>query len=203
MDLFHTPPPVWYDPWGYNRPGDFVSTQPSPTYIDPFCFDGQLKFPQRPVTLEGNFKGRAWAVFVDNDPADPNTLVVLTDEDRQRTTFQILPPKSLRITFDANTHTFQQEVRTLGSTSKLVVGPPAIGINPARTLNTAWCVVNSDSTTARLRKLVGTPWDKFVEANKAKYGPTGSGKTWQIQVCPLPDAALPEVVLDGYALSVS
>ena len=52
MDLFHSTPPAWYDPWGYNRPGDFVSTQPSPTYLDPFCFDGQLKFPQRPLWAE-------------------------------------------------------------------------------------------------------------------------------------------------------
>ncbi|HEX5876615.1 MAG TPA: hypothetical protein VFY60_18355, partial [Pyrinomonadaceae bacterium] len=207
MELFHSPPPAWYDPWGYNRPGDFVTDQPSPTYLDPFCFDGQLKLPQRPVTLDGSFKGRSWAVFVDKDPAEPNTLIVLTDEERQRTTFQLLPPKPLRLTFDAGNHTFQQEVTTLGSNSKLVIGPPAVGFNLARTIQTAWCVVSPDSVSARLRRLVtydsktsGVPWDKFVEANKARYGPSGAGKTWKIEICPLPDAALPEVVLDGYVL---
>ena len=154
--------------------------------------------------------GRTWSVFVEKDPAEPNTLVVLTDEERQRTTLQLFPPKPLRLTFDASSHTFQQEVTTLGTTSKLVVGPPAVGFNLARTIQTAWCVVSSDSVSARLRRLVtydsrtnSVPWDKFVEANKAKYGPTSTGKTWQIDICPLPDAALPEVVLDGYALSTS
>ncbi|HEX5876370.1 MAG TPA: hypothetical protein VFY60_17100 [Pyrinomonadaceae bacterium] len=235
MDLFHSPPPAWYDPWGYNRPGEFVSTQPSPTYIDPFCFDGQLKFPQRTVTLDGNFKGRSWATFTDNDPAsllanvpsnkdgefaqepveleagpDPNTLVVSTDEEQQRTTFQILSPKRQRLIFDANTHKFETETTPMGSIGDLVVGPPTVFLNPAKTFPTAWCVMNINSRSARLRNLVtfdtdrsGVPWDLFIAANKPKYGPTGGGKTWQIDLCPLPDDSLPQVVLDGYGLPAS
>jgi hypothetical protein len=67
--LFHKAPPQWYDPWGYNRPGDFLPTQPAATYFDPFCFNGNLRFPQRPVALESGFKGRQWAVFTDTDEA--------------------------------------------------------------------------------------------------------------------------------------
>ncbi|HVF22428.1 MAG TPA: hypothetical protein VM941_05105, partial [Pyrinomonadaceae bacterium] len=67
-NLFHSTPPLWYDPWGYNRPGDFISEQPSPTYLDPVCFNGQLQVPQRRVNFDAPFKGRRWAVFTDNDP---------------------------------------------------------------------------------------------------------------------------------------
>lgn len=233
MDLFHSPPPPWYDPWGYNRPGDFVSDQPSPTNLDPFCFEGQLKFPQRPVKYDDSFKGRSWAVFAENDPAsllanapskkdgkpveeplkleagpDPNTLVVLTDEEQHRSTLQLAPPKFQRITFDANNHKFQPEATTLGTINQLIVGPPTVFLNPARTFPTAWCVMNTDSPTVRLRRLVTpadgvVPWDKFVDENKSAYGPRGGGKTWQIDICPLPEAALSQVVLDGYGLPAS
>jgi hypothetical protein len=234
-DLFHSPPPPWYDPWGYNRPGDFVTSQPSPTYLDPFCFDGHLKLPHRPVKFDDSFKGRAWAVFAENDPAsllanaptkkdgepeeepvmieagpDPDTLIVLTDELQHCSTLQLFPPKSQRVTFDANTHKFQHEATTLGTTNQLIVGPPTVFLNPARTFPTAWCVVNPISPTVRLRKLVtfdsesqGVPWDLFVDENKGTYGPRGGGKTWQIDVCPLPAVALPQVVLDGYGLPAS
>jgi hypothetical protein len=235
MDLFHAPPPVWYDPWGYNRPGDFVSTQPSPTYIDPFCFDGHLKFPQRPVVLEGNVKGRIWATYTDNDPAsmlanvpsdktskletepvaleagpDPNTLVVSTDEEQQRTTFQIIPPKPQRLIFDAKNHQFESETAKMGSITDLVISPPTVFLNPARTFPTAWCVMNTDSPSVRLRQLISSdnkanavPWNQFIEDNKSTYGPTGGGKTWQIDRCPLPDVALPQIVVDGYGLPAS
>ena len=49
------------------KPNDFVSEQPSPTYLDPFCFNGQLRFPQRPVVLETAFKGRRWAALTAQD----------------------------------------------------------------------------------------------------------------------------------------
>ena len=233
MDLFHSPPPAWYDPWGYNRPGDFVTDQPSPTFLDPFCFDGNLKFPHRPVKFDDSFKGRSWAVFAENDPAsllanapskkdaqpepepvvlgagtEPDTFVVLTDEDQHRSTLQLLPPKFQRIVFDANNHSFQPETTPMGSINKLVVAPPTVFLNPARTFPTAWCVMNTDSPSVRLRKLVtsesGTvPWDQFVDENKTEYGPSGGGKTWKIDICPLPAVALPEVVLDGYGLPLS
>jgi len=234
MDLFHSPPPAWYDPWGYNRPGDFISTQPAhaPSYIDPFCFDGQLRFPQRSVTLESNFKGQIWSVFTDNDPAsilasapppdknavaddpvfrqssaEPATLVVMADEKTQRTTFQLLPPRPLRITYDANQHTIQHEAQQLGFISKVVVGPPAVFLNPAKTFPTAWCVINQEFSSVRLRKLATvdnasgvSPWDKFVEANRAQFGPRDGGKKWQTDLCPLPPVALPMILLHGYGL---
>jgi len=49
------------------KPNDFVSEQPSPTNLDPFCFNGQLRFPQRPVVLETAFKRRRWAALTAQD----------------------------------------------------------------------------------------------------------------------------------------
>src|SRR6185369_11337829 len=126
QSLFHRTPPPWYDPWGYNRPGDFVTTQPPATYLDPFCFNGQLGFPQRPITLENKLKGRQWAVFTDNDaasmqasgatasadaqiPTDPCVLVVNTNDDKQQTTLYVLPPKRLVVTYDAPSHEIHPE----------------------------------------------------------------------------------------------
>jgi hypothetical protein len=230
--LFHGPPPAWYDPWGYNRPGDFVPQQPSPSFLDPFCFDGQLRFPQRPVTLETAFKGHSWAVFTDNDPAsllasakrltdnsenddlpglsatsEPYTLVVVADEHRQRTVFQLLPPKPQRVVFDAMNHSMRHEASEFGSIDRRVVASPTVFLNPSRTFPTAWCVVNPEFPAARLRKLAtvdpergASPWDKFVDDNKSQYGPRDGGKIWQIEKCPLPSSALPTVLLQGYDL---
>src|SRR6185369_5589320 len=83
QSLFHRTPPPWYDPWGYNRPGDFVTTQPPATYLDPFCFNGQLGFPQRPITLENKLKGRQWAVFTDNDAASMQASGAAASADAQ------------------------------------------------------------------------------------------------------------------------
>ncbi|HEU4794154.1 MAG TPA: hypothetical protein VFT02_00905, partial [Pyrinomonadaceae bacterium] len=139
--LFHSTPPLWYDPWGYNRPGDFVTDQPSVTYFDPFCFNGQLKVPHRRINFDTPFKVRSWAVFTDNDPAfilrtvkpptaggtpepapkplraagDPKVFVVSTDEDRQRSTLRVLPAKLSFTTFDDTSHTFRSEAIELGS----------------------------------------------------------------------------------------
>ena len=70
--------------------------------------------------------------------------------------------------------------------------------------------MNPDAPSVRLRKLAtfdsdsgGVPRDMFVDENKSKYGPRDGGKTWQIDLCPLPDVALPEVVLDGYGLPIT
>ncbi len=231
-NLFHSAPPDWYDPWGYNRPGDFETAQPSPTYLDPFCFEGNLRFPQRPVTLEVAFNGRSWAVFTDNDPAsllasakppvngeaaeepvvlrassEPSALVVTADEDRQRTTFQLLPPKPLRITFDTANHTLRNEQQDFGSIAGAVVAPPTVYLSPGQRFPTAWCVANPDFSSARLRKLAAfdpdketSPWDKFIEDNKSQFGPRDGSKTWDIERCPLPSSALPLVVLQGYDL---
>jgi hypothetical protein len=231
-NLFHSPPPDWYDPWGYNRPGDFVSAQPSPTYLDPFCFESQLRFPQRPVTPEAAFNGRSWAVFTDNDPAsllasakppakenateepvplrassEPSALVVIGDEDRQRTTFQLLPPKPLRITFDIANHMLRNEQPDFGSIAMQVVAPPTVYLSPGQRFPTAWCVVNPDFSSARLRKLATFDpeketnlWNKFVADNKSQFGPRDGGKAWEIEQCPLPSSVLPLVVLQGYDL---
>jgi hypothetical protein len=48
-----------------------------------------------------------------------------------------------------------------------------------------------------------TPWTEFLDANEAKYGPTDTGKTWQIDKCPLPNTALPMLWLHGYNLPAS
>ena len=226
--LFHSTPPSWVDPWGYNAPGDFVPTQPSPTYLDPFCFDGQLRFPQRRVPFDTSFKGRRWAVFTDNDPGsllagtkapellhadpsqEPSALVVTADEDRQRTTFEVLPPKHLRITFDVASHTLRHETPEFGSTGKQVVAAPLVFQSLTQTFPVAWCVMNPEFPTTRLRKLatVSAPggvssWDKFVSDNKAQYGPKDGGKAWQIELCPLPGDALPLLSLYGYGLPAS
>ena len=233
--FFHTAPPAWYDPWGYNRPGDFFPHQPSANYLMPFCFDGNLRFPQRPLTHEGTFKGRSWAMFTDNDPTsilanakpatrqtenqdpvllqasnEPNVLVVTADDDHQRTAFQLLPAKPVRIMFDTLSHTLRQETTVLGSHGNDVMASPTVYKNKSRTFPTAWCVVNPEFASMRLRKLVTvdpetglSPWTEFLDASEAKYGPTDGGKTWQIDKCPLPNTALPIIWLHGYNLPAS
>ena len=238
-NLFHSTPPLWFDPWGYNRPGDFISEQPSPTYLDPVCFNGQLRVPQRRVNFDAPFKGRRWAVFTDNDPGlilktvkppvagepqpapeprplraatDPNALVVTADEDTQRTTLQVLASKPVRLTFDAATHSLRSEAKDWGSISGQVLASPVMYLNPSSSTlatPTAWVVTAPEFPSARLRKLATiattgkSPWDTFLDANRTAYGPTGGGKTWQIERCPLPDDVLPKLVLQGYGLPAS
>jgi len=235
-NLFHSTPPLWYDPWGYNRPGDFVTQQPTGTYLDPVCFDGQVKVPHRPVNFDAAFKGRRWSVFTDNDPGlilktvkpptpgepppapepkplraatDPNALVVTADEDRQRTSFQVLAPKALRISFDSATHTLRNEAADWGSIANQVLASPVLYLNPSSTVRatpTAWCVTAPEFPAARLRKLAtiattGTSdFDKFLADNRTQYGPTDGTKTWQIDRCPLPEGVRPLLVLQGYGL---
>lgn len=231
--LFHSAPPLWYDPWGRNRPGDFISYQPGfEDPLDPLTFDGQMRFPQRPITFEGAFKGRSWAMFTDNDTAsilanakpatketarqdpvmlqaagDPSALVVTSDEDRQRTTFQILAAKLSRITFDAATHKITSEASLFGSTGIDVMASPTVYKREGRAFPTAWCVVNPEFPAARLRKLAAVDpqtgnslWSRFIDDNKTAYGPIAPSKTWQIEKCPLPATALPLICLHGYNL---
>jgi hypothetical protein len=185
-NLFHSTPPLWFDPWGYNRPGDFIPEQPAATYLDPVCFNGQLRVPQRRVNFDAPFKGRRWAVFTDNDPGlilktvkppvpgepepapqplraatDPNALVVTADEDSQRTSLQVLAPKPLRLTFDAATHTLRSEAKEWGSIPNQVLASPVMYLNPASSslaTPTAWVVTAPEFPSARMRKLanVGT-----------------------------------------------
>jgi hypothetical protein len=224
--LYHSRPPLWIDPWGYNNPGDFISQQPSPTYLDPFCFDGNLRFPQRPVTFNASFRGRRWATFTDNDPAsllasgkpalpptlraddttDPSALVLTVDEDRQRATFQVLPPKPVRITFEAATHSIKNEAQDVGWINQQVVAPPLVYKDAAETFPTAWCVTNPEYPGVRLRRLAevstsGTSqWDTFIATYRTQHGPITA---WKIDVCPLPEIALPLVSLNAYGLPVS
>lgn len=230
--LFHSAPPLWYDPWGRNRPGDFIPHQPDyEDPLDPLTFDGQLRFPQRPITLEGAFKGRSWAMFTDNDTAsilanakpatkpttpdpvmlqaagDPSALVVTSDEDRQRTTFQVLGSKLSRVTFDAINHKVVSEATPLGSTGVDVMTSPTVYKKASKTFPTAWCVVNPEFASTRLRTLAAVNsqtgislWSKFLDDNKTAYGPVAPSKTWQIEKCPLPATALPVICLHGYNL---
>jgi hypothetical protein len=237
MDLFHSPPPAWFDPWGFNRPGDFEPSQPAATYLQPFSFDGQLKLPVRPVTLDVP-KGRIWSAFTDNDPAsilasipepdektmnekktvdddpvllqssaEPDTLVMITDQYLHLTILQLLPSRPLRIIHDAKSHQFQHEAPALGLTRSIVIASPVVFLNPRKVFPVAWCPVEPDSPSARLRKLAtldsqtgDVPWDEWVKANKAEYGPDSQQTRWKIASCPLPSAALPTVTLHGYAL---
>jgi hypothetical protein len=238
-NLFHSTPPLWYDPWGYNRPGDFVTQQPTSTYLDPVCFDGHVKVPHRPVSFDAPFKGRRWSVFTDNDPGlilktvkppkagepepapepkplragtDPNALVITVDDDRQRTTFQVLAPKALRVTFDTATHTLSNEAKDWGSIGNQVLASPVMYQNPSSSsvaTPTAWCVTAPEFPSARLRTVatIGTTgtsdFDKFLADNRTQYGPTDGSKTWQIDRCPLPEKFLPLLVLQGYGLPAS
>jgi hypothetical protein len=237
-NLFHSTPPLWYDPWGYNRPGDFIPEQPPASYLDPFCFTGQLRAPQRRINFDTSFKVRSWAVFTDNDPTlilrsakpptadgkpvaepkplraagDPNVLVVTADEDRQRSTLRVLPPKPLRIIFDATTHTLRNEASDFGSIGSQVLTSPVVYLNPGKPVGTpptAWCVTAPEFPSARLRRLAKadedgvSDWDKFLDSNRAQYGPRGSSQTWQIDSCPLPSGVLPLIVLQGFGLPVS
>jgi hypothetical protein len=182
-NLFHSTPPLWFDPWGYNRPGDFITDQPSATYLDPVCFNGHLKLPHRRVNFDAPFKGRRWAIFTDNDPGlilksvkppvagepppapeprtlraatDPNALVVTADEDSQRTSLQVLAPKPLRLFYDAATHSLRNEAKEWGSIPNQVLAPPVMYRNPASSdlvTPTAWVVTAPDFPSARLRKL--------------------------------------------------
>jgi hypothetical protein len=181
-NLFHSTPPLWYDPWGYNRPGDFITTQPAKTYLDPFCFDGQVRVPYRRITFDTASKVRSWAVFTDNDPstvlrsvkppnpdgtpapeprtlraaADPNVFVVSADVDRQRSTLRVLPAKVSRVTFDAADHKLRSEAREVGSIDGQVLAAPVVYLppnRPAGTAPTGWCVTASDFPTPRLREL--------------------------------------------------
>lgn len=216
--LFHKNPPSWYDPWGYNRPGDFVSQQPTQTYLDPFCFNGHLKFPQRPVAFDYAFRGHQWAAFTDNDPpvelsgaqdqslepevTEPNVFVIRTDEDKKLTSLYLLPTKHLGVTFDAPSHELRPEaLPTFGTIAEQVLGMPSVF------LNTAWCVGCGDYPTARLHKLITvdpqtgeTPWDTFVNKYKAQYGPIPPAIEWKTDQCPMPTEVLPSVILYGYAL---
>ena len=218
--LFHKSPPSWYDPWGYNRPGDFVSQpQPTPTYLDPFCFDGHLRFPQRPVAFDYSFNGHQWAVFTDDDPPvelsreddeslepevapEPNVFVVRTDEVKKLTSLYVLPAKHLGVTFDAPSHELHPEaLPTFGVIPEQMLGIPSVF------LNTAWCVGCAEYPAARLHKLITinpqtaeTPWDTFINKYKAQYGPSGSEREWKTDQCPMPTEVLPSIILYGYAL---
>lgn len=224
--LYHSRPPAWVDPWGYNSPGDFVATQPSATYLDPFCFNGNLRFPHRPVTFDAKFKGRRWATFTDNDPAsllasgkpapilraddaDPSALVLTVDEDRQRATFQLLAPKLLRTTFEAASHTIKNEAQDYGWINEQVVAAPLVYKDALAANPSAWCVIN-EFPGERLRALAAVPttgnslWDTFITTNRTTFGPTSpTSKTWKIDLCPLPQDALPEVSLRAYTLKLS
>jgi hypothetical protein len=187
-NLFHSRPPLWYDPWGYNRPGDFINEQPSKTYLDPFCFEGQLRLPHRRINFDTAFKVRTWAVFTDNDPStilrtvkpppadgtpapepaplraagDPNVLVVTADEDRQRSTLRVLPSRLSRITFDTASHTLRNEAKEVGSIESQVLTMPVVYLNPgspAGAAPTAWCVTAPNFPSARLRALAKTDND--------------------------------------------
>ena len=184
--LFHQPPPAWYDPWGYNRPGDFVTDpQPASTYLDPFCFNGHLKFPQRPVTLETGFKGRQWSVFTDaestsSQPASTDILVIRTDDDRQQTSLFVLPSKRLIVTYDAPSHELHPEELPYGFASEHVLGWPAVFFDAAKVYPAAWCPGSREYPSARLRKIAlvdqskgKSIWDTFVDQNKTQYGPSG------------------------------
>ena len=215
--LFHKPPPPWYDPWGYNRPGDFISTQPEATYLDPFCFNGQLKFPQRAVTLERKLKGHQWAVFTDTHvtalrdersdatTSDPSVLIVTTDEDKQQTMIYDLPSRRLSVTYDAPTHEVHPETLPYAFINEHILGCPTVFLDPAKVYPVAWCVGGKEYPSVRLRKIASvdptrhaSPWDTWVAANKARYAP--DGQTWKIEECPLPVDALPTVTLYGYLL---
>jgi hypothetical protein len=224
--LFHQSPPAWYDPWGYNRPGDFVTTpQPTGTYLDPFCFNGHLKFPQRPVTLETGFKGNQWAVFTDNDPSsvqtstdresadaappnsDPSILVIRTDEDKQQTVLYVLFSKRLIVTYDAPSHELHPEWLPYGLTGEQILGCPTVFYDAAKVYPAAWCPGSKEYPAARLRKIAALDpskgkslWDTFVDQNKTQYGPSPTETAWKIGECPLPADALPGIVLYGYLL---
>ena len=209
--LFHQPPPGWYDPWGYNRPGDFVTDpQPAATYLDPFCFNGHLKFPQRPVTLETGFKGRQWAVFTDanstsSPPPNTDILVTRTDDDRQQTSVFVLPSKRLVVTYDAPSHELHPEELPYGFASEHVLGCPAVFFDAAKVYPAAWCPGSREYPSARLRKIVDQSkgksiWDTFVDQNKTQYGPSGADTAWKIDLCPLPSDVLPALFLYGYLL---
>ena len=215
--LFHKNPPAWYDPWGYNRPGDFVSQpQPTPTYLDPFTFDGHQRFPHRPITFDYAFKGHQWAVFTDDNPPvgtssavesevtpEPNVFVIRTHEERSITNLYVLPAKRLGLTFDVTSHEMHPE--TLPNFA--IIGEEMLGM-PSVFLNTAWCVGTSQYPSARLHKLITvdpqtgeTPFVTFVNKNIAQYGPTPPEKReWKTDKCPLPNEVLPSVILFGYAL---
>jgi len=71
-------------------------------------------------------------------------------------------------------------------------------------------VLNEEYPGVRLRALAEvstsgkSPWDTFLTANRATFGPTGTtSKTWKIDLCPLPETALPLVSLCAYGLTVS
>src|SRR5213078_4324998 len=107
--------------------------------------------------------------------AEPTTLIVTADEKTQHTTFQLLPPKPLRMTFDANSHTVQHEAQLFGFINEVVVGPPTVFQPLSKTFPTVWCAINSEFASARLRNLAtfdsaagSVPWDAFVETNKAR-----------------------------------
>jgi hypothetical protein len=210
--LFHKPPPRWYDPWGYNRPGDFITQQPAATYLDPFCFNGQLHFPQRAITF-GKFKGQQWAVFVDYDPAEessepedvsaePGILVVRADEDQKLTTVYVLSSKHLGVTYDVASHELRQEAQPFGTVTDQVLGTPGVF------LNAGWWVASPEYPSVRLQKTAAQdptkgnvrPWDTFVNTNKSKYGPTDGSTAWNIAECPLPADVLPSLVLFGHLL---
>jgi hypothetical protein len=234
-NLFHSKPPLWYDPWGYNRPGDFIATQPEGTYLDPFCFEGQLRVPQRRINFDTAFKQRSWAVFTDNDPTtilrtvkpplkdgpppsepkmlqaagDPNVLVVTADDDRQRSTFRVLPPKQLRVTFDATSHTLRNEMPEFLSIGSQVLTSPVMYLNPASPAGsapTAWCVTAPNFPSTRLRTLAKADadgvslWDKYVDEKTSQCAPRDGTKTWKIDTCPLPTGVLPSIVLLGFGV---
>ena len=216
--LFHKPPPPWYDPWGYNRPGDFVSQQPAATYLDPFCFNGQPRFPQRAVSLERKFQGHQWAVFTDthstalssessDTTSDPSILVLNTDEDMRRTTAYVLPARRLIVTYDAPSHEVHPETLPYAFIAEQIVGCPTVFLVPAKIYPVAWCVGAKEYPSARLRNIASVDptkhvsgWDTWVAANRTKYGPTDGTTAWRIGECPLPSDAVPAVNLYGYLL---
>jgi hypothetical protein len=213
--LFNGPPPEWVDPWGLNRPGDFFPEQPQPNFLDPFRFEGNLRFPQRLVQIYTGTKNRCWAVFTSGDSAfqgaptsttQSQVLVVTADEDQQHTAFQILPTQSIQpVSFDQASHTIDNPARELGIINKPIASAPTVFVAANSVQPTACCVIYSDFQSKILRKLADASkseslWAKFVRTNQAAYGPTGSDTAWKIEKCPMPEDALPKVSLEGYAL---
>jgi len=139
---------------------------------------------------------------------DPNVLVITTDEDRQRSTLRVLPPKLSRVMFDTTSHTLRNESKEVGSIESQVLATPVVYLNPgspAGAAPTAWCVTAPNFPSARLRALAKadadgvSAWDKFVDAKPSQCASTGT-KSWKLDTCPLPGSVLPSIVLLGFGV---
>ena len=141
---------------------------------------------------------------------DPDVLVVTADENSQRSIFRVLPPKLLRVTFDAASHTLRNEMPEFLSIGSQVLTSPVMYLNPespAGSAPTAWCVTAPNFPSTRLRALAKadadgvSPWDKFVDEKSLSSQCASSGtKTWKLDTCPLPNSVLPSIVLLGFGV---